>query len=91
MSGTYSIISKVSHPSKFACYVKFNEDLDANFYSAEKYPNGGEYWECDSLDPSEIAVALQSTADNNAADEEAIAAVSAQAEAIVIKNGKIDL
>lgn len=89
MSGTYSIVSKVDHPSKFACYVKFNEDLDPSFYSTEKYPNGGEYWECDSLVASEIDTALQAAADAEADALSSEEAVKTSQDAVGVVDGKI--
>ena len=89
MSGNYQIISKVPHDSKFACYVKFNEEIDAEFY--KKYENGGEYWESDSLDASEIALALQQAADADKAYWDSVDANKAQTDKISIVDGKIVL
>ena len=94
MAGTYEIVKKVDHPTKFACYVKFNEAIDLEFYEkmrgdAKQYPEGGEYWEHDSLDPVEISAALQSTADADAARWEAEDAVKAQQDSFEIKDGKL--
>lgn len=85
MPGTYSIVKKVTHPVKFACYVKFNEELDTEFYQdTEKYPHGGEYWDFDSLDAKEIHDALQQAADDEydrlAAEED----VAAQQDSITV-------
>ena len=103
MSGTYEIISQVPHDTKFACYVRFNEAIDSEFYSTGKYPNGGEYCECElptTPEDSEgnpitlgqfITNTLQKTADDDAAHWEAVDAGVAKKAAIVIKDGQIVL
>lgn len=94
MAGTYEIVSKVDHPTKFACYVKFNEDLDSDFYSATDkngdalYPEGGEYWECESTDATEISTLLQATADANA-EIYKVSGTKATLDAIEVLDGKI--
>lgn len=91
MSGTYKIIKKADGGTKFAAYVKFNEAIDTDFYSAEQYPEGGEYWECESTDSTEIATALQATADADAAQWAETAKKEAEAGKVTIKNGQIVL
>lgn len=90
MKGTYNIVKTVSRPDKFACYVKFNEEIDPEFYSnVENYPEGGEYFEVESLSAEEIAATLQEVADNDLARNRSEDAVRKQVEEIEIVDGQI--
>ncbi len=73
---TYEIVSQVDHPLKFAAFVRFN---------------GGpaEYYEVDSLVPSEIGACLQRCADDHAAMGAAVVAAAVAKAAIVVVDGQI--